>query len=240
VRPWHFWRRAFWTRPAFFAAYAVIALAAFPFLVQAGVQAWIGGHALREHRICGPEVDGRCLERVTGQLRGPFTVRKSVNYSWDLRQGDRDIDSFEVGPRSSDRLRGSRLGDVTALTYDGQVMAVELPDGTEVHSTLEGARGVAQQLCLSVIALGATVGFFRYARKKRITTGGWWAVEGPAPDAGDLSVVLVVMPAVVAFVLMNFGAPWWLTPLGIVPFMLYVVSRMVRFSARGRHAATDI
>jgi hypothetical protein len=258
VRQWHFWRKAFWTRPAFFVAYAVISLVVLPFVVRVGLQAWGGAQALRAHRICGPGVSNPCLDRVTGQLHGPFSHRMNVNQSWELWKGDHELDGFDLGPRDSNRLQSFRTTDqrrrleaavvadeqpaperVTTLDYDGQVIVVELPDDAELHSTLAGLRGLVQQLCLSLVAVGVAVGCFRYARKKRASTGSWWAVEGSGPDPADLLVVTVVFPATFTFMAMQLGAPWWLAVMVMVPFLAYVVTRMVGPLQRGRRARPE-
>ena len=70
-----------------------------------------------------------------------------MNLSWELRDGEREVDGFEVGPRDSDRLAGARDRDVSTLVYDGQVMIVELPGGGDVPTTREGPRGLVQSVC---------------------------------------------------------------------------------------------
>ena len=138
VRAWSFWRKAFWTRPAFLVVYAVCALATIPFGVRAGVDAIAAENAVEAGRICGEGVTGHCLERVTGELHGPFSQRKSINDVWDLTRCGRKVDEFEVGPTASSDLDGWGDVEMTALLYRGQVVVVETPAGKPVTTTRGG------------------------------------------------------------------------------------------------------
>jgi hypothetical protein len=158
VRGWHFWRAAFWTRPALLLLYALLVASLTAGFLLSVPQAIADGRAIARGEICRPVERGtepdECLREVPGTLDGPWYTR-GPGSSWHfLELDDRSLaesDEFDASSSSSGQLE--EIGDdrvVTGLYFEGQVVAIEGPDGRlscPTSTAISGGCGVSTSEC---------------------------------------------------------------------------------------------
>jgi hypothetical protein len=221
--------------PALLLLYAVISLVAVPFLCRAVWDDVQSGRALAAPDHCA---GGDCLVEVDGLLLGPFGKRRTVNEDWSLVSAEGEHLSFEVGPRTSERLAPSR-DHVTGLLYRGDVVAVVTGDG-ETLPTLEGGSRAAVftgSWAMTAMLAGPLLG--QLAVRMRRASGGWWRRDG-APTTPYPVPAALLLGASCTGCAMLFGAGWPLA-LGLggailVGFAYAYLTRGSRPS--GRHSAS--
>lgn len=235
-----FWRRAFWTRPAFLLVYAVLALACGVGLAHEAVGALRAQRAVDADRVCSSEVRTHCLERLSGTLRGPFHMRKSPHERWSVVIDGEKAGEIELSGGDSSDLGDRPHAEVEVLVHDGRVLSVTTADGATFANAENGYSGVVRWGSLSLTLLVAPVGFVRYARRKSRAYGGWWRSRGPDVDPGDAPVAIAAMTPASVFFLLLFDVPWWAAltvPAVVMVAILVVVAHDRWWRPPGRHAA---
>jgi hypothetical protein len=243
-RWWQFWRRAFWTRPAFLLVPALVGALAIPALAY---DEYLSLRAdARLDRGC-------CLEEVTGVLDDDYD-RRDFGQDFTVVVDDgtehgRHLD-IDVTFRASLRLDDFEGREVTAYLADdvvgqARVVAVRTPDGELVRAWGSGGRGVL--LTLSYVGFGLAFGAgmlgfavrkaaaLRQAGHARTAWGTWWAVGDVRFDPVQLVPAALILNSSAILIGLAFGVPWWL--LFGMP-LLAAVALLVRArrSGGGRHA----
>ena len=206
VRGWHFWRAAFWTRPALLLLYALLVTTLAAGILLSVPQAIADGRAIAHGEICrsveqGTEPDD-CLREVPGTLDGPWFTR-GPGSSWHfLELDDRSLaesDEFDASSIASGRLE--EIGDdrvVTGLYFEGQVIAIEGPDGRLIVSDEYGHQRWMWRLYIGMFTLGGALMLVNAARLKRSTSRGWWSVDGESVLLMPLSPLIMAASLLVA------------------------------------------
>lgn len=159
--------------PVALAVYVGIALLSAVLMVEDFGDAIQSERALTHHRRCG-ESPAPCLVTTVGSLTPSFSSRPSALREWSLSVDGEEVDSFDVGESTSDRMVGLDLERVAALRYEGDVVAVITPSGEQIRTLDVGLRGATFAACSILAALGLAVGLVRLAHKMRRITGSWW------------------------------------------------------------------
>ena len=212
VRGWQFWRAAFWTRPALLLLYALLVASLAAGFLLSVPQAIADGRAIARGEICRPVERGTepddCLREVPGTLDGPWYTR-GPGSSWHfLEVDDRSLaesDEFDASSSSSGRLE--EIGNdrvVTGLYFEGQVVAIEGPDGRLIVSDEYGHQRWMWRLYIGMFALGGALMLVNAALLKRSTSHGWWSVDGESvllmpPSPLIMAASLLVAPALLGW-----------------------------------------
>lgn len=226
VRGWMFWRREFWIRPAFMVLVGLGCVVAVPFVAREGVESVQAQHLIDARGGCGDAstVPGtglvRCLESVTGQLRGPFLTHRAPGHEWSVWVDGEEYDEFDLDEGWDEQVAQVR-DDATVWTWRDDVVGVEVPsqaapqsEGSVPASVLVpvwglGGRGAAQAFLLVVGCLGGAVAAGEYAWRTRQARGSWWAVEGPYVSPASPWGTALLLPASSGAMPMLLGVPWW-------------------------------
>lgn len=178
-RGWQVWRKAFWTRPAFLAFYAVL-------VPTVGVACLVGAwseyqnvRGLDEAPRCAgvtaaESADRDCLLEVAGFLDGPHYSR-GPGSKWSFRWRPDDVERVRVATRGSWRLEGLPSPRVTGLLWHGELVAFEA-DGELVPSDEYGARSWTWLVLAGIACAGGGVMLSQAASSKRRLAGSWWRV----------------------------------------------------------------
>lgn len=173
------WRAEFWARPAFLLGYGFLVVALAVGLAWGGVPEARREAAVMEAGPCRHPVTGPCLAEVEGWVDGPHH-RRGID-SWHFIESaspDRTLDVFELPLTDHWRLR--RQPDdqrMTALVFDGDVVAVRLPDGRQLRTDSFGAARWWTLVILALLLLGGAAVLFESAVGRRRVVGGWWGVN---------------------------------------------------------------
>jgi hypothetical protein len=224
VRSWHFWRAAFWTRPALLLLYAAILtpIAVATLLTIPG--GFSDARAMENAHVCrSAEDENGCLQAIRGTLDGPWYAR-GPGSDWFFREltdgSVEEADKFRASTAASNKLEDLAGATVTGLHFEGQVVAIEGPDGQLVETDEFGHQAWLLRLYIGMFALGGAAMLVNAARLKRSNTDGWWSVRGEG------------------ILLMTLASPWMKAAcLLAVPSMLGFVPIVVIDSVPGSLAA---
>ena len=97
-----FWRRAFWTRPAFLIVASIGLLVSLPFVARAGYGELESQRLVGRGSLCVGSARSDCLVLVVGQLRGPFWTRRDPGHGWSVWVSDMEYDEFDLDERWDD------------------------------------------------------------------------------------------------------------------------------------------
>lgn len=209
LRGWQFWRAAFWTRPALLLLYAAILtpIAVATLLTVPGLFA--DGRAMESGHVCGSaDHTGSCLQAIRGTLDGPWYARGPGSEWFFVERTDdslEEADTFRASSAASNDLEEVAGATVTGLHFEGQVVAIEAPDGRLIESDEFGHQGWLLRLYIGMFALGGAAMLVNAARLKRSTTDGWWSVSGesillmPLTSPWMRVACLLVVPAMLGF-----------------------------------------
>jgi hypothetical protein len=222
-RGWHFWRKAFWTRPALLVGYA-LPVGMLGAVLLLGVPGAVGDAVAMQPGVECPRTAVRpvadvdapqgCLERIAVTLSGPWYSR-GPGSDW-LLEVDRDgrrTSYVEADAPTEGSRRLKRLGDdarVDALLWEGSPVLIDLGAGSRVETAEWGHRGWLFQLCLGLFTLSGCPMLLQAARMKRRTTDGWWSIRGEPVGLLEMSPLmqvacLLAAPALTAFLPLAFG-----------------------------------
>ena len=193
ARQYQFWRKAFWARPVLLALYGLVAGVAGIALLLAVPGSYQEGEAMERAGVCRERGESDCLVPVRAYLDGPHYKRRAGD-RWYLRSGvtrARVFDSFDMATSPSNTLQEVGTDTVvTALAWDDEIVAVELPGGRRVATDEYGTSRWWTMLLISLFALGMCPWMLLLAVARRWTVGGWWSVHadetsvGPEDDPG--------------------------------------------------------
>lgn len=207
VRQWHFWRKAFWARPALLLVCAVGCAVGGVGMLTAVPGMYRDGEAMERAGVCRTPAEMDCLEPVPGYLDGPH-YKKGPGDHWYLRdgaelaQGFSGFDMATVQSRTLEQAEPDAV--VTGLAWEDDIVAVQLPDGRRVPTDQYGTSEWWTFLLISLFVLGASPMCVHFAHARRRAGGGWWAVrmdESVPVENGRLMAVAVmlVVPALLGF-----------------------------------------
>ena len=215
IRPWHFWRAAFWQRPVFSMLVGLLFLMALPLLLSGIGPALGAARALSAGAVCGAD-EPPCVQPVAGILDGPFH-RRGPGDGYVLRTSRADgLGVFTVASGEQDTL-DDRVGTpVTAWVYDGEVVAVELTGGERVATDRLGVRGAVRQAYLAAGAGFIGLFFLAQGLARHAALGSWWSMRRTGGRPTRLAGVLFGI-SMGLFVLVVLGAPplWLGAPLWV-------------------------
>lgn len=216
VRSWHFWRRAFWTRPALVVFYALLFGAA-GLLVLLTVPARLSdARGMETAAECPrsairPQADVAapqgCLERIKVNLSGPH-YRRGPGSEWWLDVDGRVYADVDVSVSAGRRLDDGDRADV--LLWEGQPVVIEPSPGERVETDNWGHGGWLLWLYIGMFVLCGLPFLLQSAKLKRTTASGWWSVDGE--EVGLLPVMTPLTAAASAL-----AAP---AMLGLIPLMV--------------------
>jgi len=214
VRQWEFWRKGFWTRPVLMLLYAALLLPLGLALAGAGVGALGAGEALDAERFCASDRTEECLERVAGVLDGPHYQRGPGDEWWVRPHAGGEVLDEDVDGRYRDTLEEYAGGTVTGLVHEGDLVAIDLADGTRVETRAAGVRGALFFAAMSLLCLAGALMVFAsgWATGRKL---GWLSTR--LADRGDSKVARVAFvggcvlfaPLLFAGLPLWFGAPMW-------------------------------
>jgi hypothetical protein len=217
VRAWHFWRRAFWTRPALLVFYALLFGVA-GLLVLLTVPARVSDARGMETAAECPRSAVRaqvdvaapqgCLERIEVTLSGPH-YRPGPGSKWWLEVDGR-VYADDVGLSES---AGRRLADgdrAEVLLWEGRPVVIEPSPGERVETDNWGHRGWLLWLYIGMFVLCGLAFLLQSAMLKRMTASGWWSVDGE-----EFGLIPVMTPLTAAASVL--GAP---ALLGLIPLLI--------------------
>ncbi len=237
ARPWQFWRRAFWTRPALLVLYALLA-GAIGLLVVLAVPGDVrDARGMARAAECPRsavrpqvEVDAPqgCLERIPVILSGPHYRRGPGSEWWLHIEGNRamyvDVDLSSAGSR--------RLSDgdrAEALLWQGEPVLIEPEPGDRVETDNWGHRGWLITLFIGMFILSGLPLLLQSARFKRKTASGWWSVDGEevglVPVMTPLTSVacLLAIPVMLGSLPLMFGGgAGWAVSLALIGLALAI------------------
>jgi len=176
-RPW-------WDRPAWGAAMAALFAVAALAGAGAGLQNLRAGRALdsafASGDYCARQGERECVVRVPGVLGEPHDQYREKAERWTVRpDDDSELDGFEVG-ESADKTMARYVGQaVVALTYDGEVVGVELESGVVAREESVGPDGAATRFALAAACAALAVALLGWAIGERVRRRSWWS-RGPA------------------------------------------------------------
>lgn len=242
-KAWHFWRKAFWTRPALLVLYSLLAPALG--LLFLGV-AWSDFQDARgmtdAERCTGVDRSGSvhqdCLYESSGWLDGPRYSR-GPGSDWHFFEGA-DTHEVQVGTVGSRRLEDIGRRPVTGLLWHGELVAFEV--GGEVVASIEyGARSWTWLVLAGVVFIGGGGLLSQAATYKRRMAGGWWKVTSEqvglmSEPTWRMTVASALMaPGMIAILLFAFGLPVWLVYAALFGLMPLVL--LLPLLRRGRTAS---
>jgi hypothetical protein len=188
ARHHHVWRSEFWLRPALLLLYGLL-VAALALGLAWDIPDRRREAAVTEAGACHHPVTGPCLAEVEGWVDGPHYRRRGVD-SWHFIERsapERALDVFELPVTAHwTLLRQPDEQVVTALVYDGEVVAVRLPDGRQLNTDSFGAGRWWINVILVLLVLGGSAVLFEFAVGRRRVVGGWWGVSDVHRDRGRL------------------------------------------------------
>lgn len=195
--------------PVFWLVLAGACLVAIFFLAAHGLRSVENQQLVNDRTRCDAAPSGPCLDRVSGELRGPDFTRRKPGNGWSLLVEGAQYDSFDM-PGSADRTLEALDGSATVLTRDGDVVAVELGDGSVIRTWGLGWRDAVQSLLWIAICAGLLIGAVDFALRRRRAVGSWWRVHGAhyVSPASPLATQFL-LPGLAAFMTMAVGTPWW-------------------------------
>lgn len=209
ARGWQFWRGAFWRRPALCVVFGVLLVLVGAVVTLAGPGQRAEAHKIQTAPVCESLSDVDCLERVPGYLDGPH-YKRGPGSSWALMDGDehaQGFDSFDMATRQSLQLEGVDQDEVVdGLAWEKDIVAVELPDGTVVHTDTFGDSGWLFLVLLGLFLVAGGFVCLNGAAWRRRAGQDWWSVQ--EPGAGSHRATLWMVPGVLV------GAP---AMLGLLP-----------------------
>ena len=218
-RGWHFWRRAFWTRPALLLGYA-LPVGVLGVVLLLNVPATISDAlAMRTAPECpragirpepGTGAPDGCLERIAVTLSGPWFSR-GPGSDWHLLVDGRFYVEADLPPGGSRRLEDH--GDdarADALLWEGTPVLIDLGSGDRVETEDWGHRSWLFMLCFGLFTLSGCPMLIQAALLKRRTTDGWWSVRGESiglmPMTPLMQVAcLLAVPPLAMFLPLAFG-----------------------------------
>lgn len=207
VRGWMFWRRGFWSRPAFFVLAALAAGVAIPVVAVEGYQDLRNERLLIKQTWCWTDPPP-CVDDEYGEVNGPRRDRRRTESEWTLSIGSEVYDEFHLEGRYDDEIMPDDEGLVRVLTVDGDVVGVQARAGiVEVWGL--GVRGAVRALLWILACVGVAIGALDIARRKAEVRGSWWSVDGEAIAPGSAWGATLLFPASVGLLLATFGSPWW-------------------------------
>lgn len=202
-----FWRKGFWSRPAFFVLAAVGVVIAIPVLAVEGYQDVRNERLLIDQAWCwtGPPP---CVDDEVGEVTGPRDVRRRAESEWTLWVGSEVYDEFHLEGRYDEEIVPDDDGFVRVFVVDGDVVGVQTRAGiVEVWGL--GVRGALRSLLWILACIGAAIGAVDFARRKAEVRGSWWSVDGESIAPGSAWGAFLLVPASVGLLLATFGLPWW-------------------------------
>lgn len=202
-----FWRRGFWTRPAFFVLAAVGAGIAIPIVAVEGYQDVRNERLLSEQTWCWTDPPP-CVDDEVGEVHGPRHERRRADSKWTLTIGSEVFDEFHLEGRYDGEIVPDDDGLVRVFAVDGDVVGVQAGGGI-VEVWALGVRGAARALLLILAGVGIAIATLDFARRKAAAHGSWWSVAGPPTSPASAWGTLFFAPASVGLLVMIFGFPWW-------------------------------
>ena len=235
MRQWEFWRGGFWTRPVLMLFYAVVLVPLGLVLLGAGVGAVEAGRALDAGRFCAAGQAEECVERVAGVLDGPHYQRGPGDEWWVRPHNGDEVLDEDVDGTHRDELEPYVGTTVTGLAHEGDLVAIDLPDGTRVETRAAGLRGAMFFAAMSLLCLsgGLIVFAHGWGTGRRV---GWFSTEGAGLGDSRLAHVtfvaagVVFAPVLFAGLPLFFGAPMWVIAASLVVMVGCGVLVLVRRS----------
>lgn len=163
--------------PVLWILIALGCVVAIPLIAQHGYQAVQSGELVAERRMCSATAQAPCLEKLRGELRGPFWTRRQPGHGWALFVDGVEVDEFDLVDSADETVQPLR-NDATVLARGGDVAAVVLPEDKVLPVWGLGWRGAAQALLLNLGCAGGAVGAVSFGWLRRQALGSWWRVAG--------------------------------------------------------------